>query len=251
MDLHRTGLALAQHAVSPLAGARYLLRGYRMLFNPGIRRFVAWPLLANLVLLTLAFAGALWGMDWLLDRWISESWSWVNWILKPLLGLLLLAVTVLSFGLVGQLLLAPFYGLLARRVEMRLRGGSQEVEIPLMVELRQSLRLQLRILGYVAVRLLLVLVVSLIPGLGLLAAPINLLFAGWLLAIETAGNPLGNWGWAPQRQLAFLRRHRSAAIGFGVCVVAASLVPVLNFAAMPAAVCGMTAFCLDHAGPED
>ena len=59
-----------------------------------------------------------------------------------------------------------------------------------------------------------------------------------------AGNPLGNWGLAFAEQRAFLRAHRGGMLAFGFAAMGLALVPVVNLALLPAAVAGMTAYCL-------
>ena len=65
---------------------------------------------------------AFYGLDTALDRWLGPSFDWLRWLLYPLLGALLLAVSFLTFTLVGNLVLAPFNGLLSARVERALTG---------------------------------------------------------------------------------------------------------------------------------
>ncbi|MEA3292677.1 MAG: sulfate transporter CysZ, partial [Pseudomonadota bacterium] len=66
-----------------LAGARYLLRGFRLIGRRGIRRYVAIPLAINVLL----FAGLLWFLgdrfgvltDWLLG-FVPEWLGWLLWL---------------------------------------------------------------------------------------------------------------------------------------------------------------------------
>lgn len=66
------------------------------------------------------------------------------------------------------------------------------------------------------------------------------LFGAWSLALEFLDFPLGNRNLTFPEQRAWLRRHRPACLGFGTAVMLAALVPVLNFALMPASVAGAT-----------
>ncbi|MEZ5485125.1 MAG: EI24 domain-containing protein, partial [Lysobacteraceae bacterium] len=89
-----------------------------------------------------------------------------------------------------------------------------------------------------------VFLLSLIPGVGLIAAPIGLLLAGWLLAADFSGNAMGNWGFDFSAQRQFRGRHRWPFLSFGLSAMGLALVPVLNFALLPAAVAGSTALCI-------
>ena len=71
-----------------------------------------------------------------------------------------------------------------------------------------------------------------------------MLLAGWLLAADFAGNAMGNWGFDFARQRRFRGQHRWAFLGFGLSAMGMALVPVVNFALLPAAVAGSTALCI-------
>ena len=235
-------VAIAAGAVS---GPHHLLLGYRMLLRPGLRRYVALPLAANIVLYSLAAWAVFSGLDGALDRWLPATLDWLRWLLYPLVGLLLLVLGMFTFTLIANLLLAPFNGLLASRVERLLTGrdpaGSGRGA---WAEMRRSTGQELRRLGYIAVRVLAVFALGLIPVIGVVAAPLGLLLGAWLLAMEFSGNVLGNWGWDLQQQRDFLRAHRWTFLGFGFASMGLALVPLANFALVPAAVAGSTALCL-------
>ena len=88
-------------------------------------------------------------------------------------------------------------------------------------------------------------VLFLIPGLNILVSIGWLLFGLWFLAIEYADYPMGNHALRPAEQRTKLRRSRLKALAFGAGVTVMMLIPVLQFAAMPAAVAGATRFWVD------
>ena len=239
-DLHPATIATAA-----ISGPGHVLLGYRLLLRPGVRRFVVLPLLANILLYTLAFWAVFAGLDGVLDRWLPASLDWLRWLLFPLLGLVLLVLGFFSFTLLANLVLAPFNGLLSARVERLLSGAPPAGSgLGAWAEMRRSLSQEIRRLGYILVRVLAVFALGLVPVVGLVAAPLGLLLGAWLLAMEFAGNAMGNWGWDLARQRDFLRSHRWAFLGFGFAAMGLALVPVVNFALVPAAVAGATALCL-------
>ena len=93
-------------------------------------------------------------------------------------------------------------------------------------------------------RLAAVFLLGLVPVVGIIAIPLGIVLGAWLLALEFSDNPFGNWGWDLQRQRQMLRSHRAGFIGFGLAVLGLSLVPIVNLALIPAAVAGMTAYCI-------
>lgn len=241
-------LASARALVAePLSGPAFLLRGFALLGRRGIRGFMLIPLLGNVVLFGLAAAAAFYGLDAAFDRWLPEAVGWLRWILYPITAIVLLVIAFFSATIVGNLLLAPFNGLLADRVERALTGSSpsQEAGERWTATMRRALKDELRKLGYVLPRVAGVFVLGLVPFAGVLAVPIGLLLGAWLLALEFAGNPLGNWGYAFADQRAYLRARPGRFFGFGFAAMGCALVPVLNFALIPAGIAGMTAMCLE------
>lgn len=236
---------LARHALDSLSGPRHLLLGFRLLLAPGVRGLMLVPLAGNLVVYGLAAVLAFHGVDAALDRWLPASFDWLRWILFPLAALLLLLLAFFTFTLLANLILAPFNGLLSERVERALTGGTQAVAAPLAwATIRRTLRQEARRLFYVVGCMAAVFALGFIPVVGLLALPLGVAVGAWLLALEFAGNPLGNWGLGFSEQRAFLRAHRGGMLGFGLAAMGLALVPVINFALLPAAVAGMTAFCV-------
>lgn len=241
-------LAAARALVAePLSGPAWLLRGFRLLLRPGIRGFMLIPLLGNVLLFSLAALAAFYGLDAAFDRWLPEAAGWLRWFLYPLAAVLLLVIAFFSATIVGNLLMAPFNGLLADRVERALTGTSpsQDAGERWTATMRRALKDEARKLGYIVPRLLGVFVLGLIPFVGVLAVPLGFVLGAWLLALEFAGNPLGNWGYAFKDQRAWLRARPGRFFGFGFAAMGCALVPVLNFALIPAGIAGMTAMCLE------
>lgn len=224
------------------SGPACLLEGYRLLLQPGLRRFVVLPALGNIVLFLLAAALLFWGLDSAIERWLPESVGWLRWLILPVAALLLLLGGMFAFALLANLLLGPFLDVLAAKVQLRLGRTVATSNSSWWLELRAGLALELRRIGYVLVCLAGVFVLGLIPVLNLAAAPLGVLVGGWLLAVECAGHPLGLARMNLAEQLQVLRLHRWAVLAFGLSCLGALMVPVLNLLLLPASVAGMTLF---------
>lgn len=228
-----------------LSGPAHLLLGFRLLLRPGIRGFMLIPLLGNIFIYSLAAGLAFYGLDAALDRWLPASVDWLRWLLYPLAAVALLLFAFLSFTLLANLVLSPFNGLLSERVERSLTGSRVALpEESTWASMRRSFKLAAWRLGFVLLRLGAVFLLGLIPVVGVIALPVGVVLGAWLLSLEFSDNPFGNWGWDLARQRALLRRHRAGFIGFGLAVLGLSLVPFVNLALIPAAVAGMTAYCV-------
>ena len=227
---------------NPISGAMYFLRGVRLIFAPGIRAYVAVPLAVNIILFsaliyygTGQFQGLL---DWLLPGWLE----WLQWILLPLFVIVALFIVFFTFSLVGNLIAAPFNGLLAEAVECRVTGASlpQGSWKKMITELGRTLGSELRKLVYVVMWGVPALLLFVIPGVNVAAPFIWILFGAWMMAISFVDYPMGNHGLSFPDQRRVLRERRYLALGFGGAVMCALAIPVVNFVVIPAAVAGAT-----------
>jgi CysZ protein len=232
---------------NPLSGAAYLLEGVHLIARPGLRRFVMVPLLVNVLVFALGIAA---GVAWF-EGFVSAmqarvpGWlQWLDWVLWPLFVLLLLAVVFYGFSLVANLIAAPFNSLLAEKVELMLTGRPIEQGFDLKRLLKESIPTLIDEL-----RKILYAVVLGIPFLFLLFIPLVgpvlwFLYTAWILTLQYTDYPMGNHGIALAEMRKRLRTRRLVSLGFGASTAGMSLVPILNFIVMPAAVAGATALWL-------
>jgi CysZ protein len=230
-----------------IKGIDCLREGLRLMRQPGLRRYVAIPLLVSTTLFSVAIiAGIHWLeilLDWLLG-WLPGWLDWLRYLLWPLFALTGVLLVFYTFSLLTNLIAAPFNGLLAEAVERHLTGlplqdtGGWKA---LIRDIVPSLLSELRKLLYFLLRAFPLGVLFLIPGINLAAPFLWGLFSAWMLAIEYADYPMANHllHFAEQRKR--LRRRRLLALGFGGASLLLTMIPVVNFIAMPASVAGATA----------
>ncbi len=236
-------------ANNPFSGASYLIRGLKLLAKPGLRRYVVMPLLINILVFTLlAWLGisqfnSL--LDWMLPQ---DSWlSYFRFILWPLFAIAAILVTFYSFTILANLFAAPFNGILAEKVEAMLTGKPPyQPHEGIMQAIWPALRSELIKLGYFLIRALPLLLLFLIPGVNIVAPILWFLFGIWYLALEYADYPMANNGLTFKNQHGQMKQIRLAALGFGGSLTLLMMIPILNFAAMPAAVAGATAMWCDR-----
>ena len=232
-------------------GIAALREGIRLIQQPELRRFVWLPLLVNIVFLGLSLYLLFgWFGGWL-EGWMAALPDWLAWLetlLWLLLSLLALLLVFFGFSLLANLILAPFNGLLAEAVENRLRGTAMP-DTSFIALLRQLPGIMLDELGklfYFAGLALLVWLLSWIPVLNLFAPLAWFALAAWVMVVQYADYPMGNHGmrFGPQRRL--LRRHPMASLGFGGATAVLTMIPLLNFIVIPAAVAGATVLWYRH-----
>ncbi len=242
---------------NPLTGALYLLRGMRMIAQPGLRRFVILPLLINVAIFgLLGYLAFGWLNSWTeqLVAGFPEWLQWIEWLFTILILLALGLLILFTFTLLANLVSAPFNGPLAEAVERQARGRANLPEAPwhqALAELPATFRDEWQKLRYSLLRSLPFLVLFIIPGVNLLASAAWLLFSAWLLALQYAEYPMSNHrlNFAQQREA--LKQRRLLVLGFGGAVMLGTLIPVLNLLIVPSAVAGATLLYLEAYQPEE
>ncbi|HYQ92205.1 MAG TPA: sulfate transporter CysZ [Candidatus Competibacteraceae bacterium] len=227
-----------------IQGAAYPLRGLRWLLRRGIRGFVLTPLLINILL----FGAAIWWgasefngfLNWLLAK-LPVWLDWLRWLLWPLFAVAVLLIGFYTFNLLANFIASPFNTLLAERVEDLVNPGVvRPPGRPLWREIVRLPMAELKKLVYFLLRAIVLLLPFLTPVVNTIAPFIWGLFTAWMLALQYMDYPLGNHliPFAEQRRL--LSQRRQLALGFGSAVLLLTMIPVVNFLAMPAAVIGAT-----------
>src|SRR5690606_38172720 len=82
---------------NPVAGARYLLRGFTLLRRRELRAFVLVPLLVNVLVFSLLIGLTVWQLGEgiaLLLGWLPAWLDFLSWILCPLALLLILLIKI-------------------------------------------------------------------------------------------------------------------------------------------------------------
>jgi CysZ protein len=233
----------------PLAGGADVLRGIGMfLRTPGVRLLGILPVvLAGLVVAALLglvvvyldeLAGALTPFA---DRWDESTRTLVR--VGAGLALLLgsLAVLVVSFTVIAQIIGQPFYERISDRIEHQLGAPPAGAGAPWWRTFpRASLESALLLVLTLATTAPLF-VLGLFPVLGQTVVPVlQAAVAGFFLAVELLAIPLERRGLHLAGRLRFVWRHRAQTLGFGITAFLLFLVPLMNLLAMPGAVVGAT-----------
>ena len=234
-----------------ITGANYLLRGFRLIRQPGVRRYVAIPLLLNTLIFAVLTAYAVHWLQTLTARLTSvlPGWlDWLQWLLWPLLVLVALVVIYFGFSLLLNLVGAPFNGLLAEEVETHLTGhaASDQSWARLLLDIVPALLGELRKIGYFLLWALPLLLISFIPPLNLAAPLLWIVFGAWMLCLQYTDYVMGNHRLSFREQRRTLARQWRVSLGFGGAVLLATLIPGVNLIVMPVAVAGATAMYLER-----
>ena len=226
--------------------------GLTLIWRPGLRRFVVIPLLLNMLIFTTVAYLAGHYFQGFMDTYLpQDGWlSYLRWLFWLVFGSIYLLSAFYAFTILANLIASPFNGVLAARVEELLTGKAPPPdEASVLASIVPALRSELGKLGYFLTRaiplLVLFLLASLIPGLNLIVGAAWLVFGFWFLAIEYADFPMANHGLTASAQRDLLRGRRLKSLAFGAGVTTLLLIPVIGFAAMPAAVAAATRYWVE------
>ncbi len=244
--------------VKPLSGPAYLMRGFQLMWQPGVRLFVWVPLVINILSVIGLFLWLWPPIQGAVDGWLAQLPDWLKWLsflIWPLVWLLAMIVFCLILTITANLFGAPFNGFLAARVEEQLTGKKPDSGLGLWEEGLMGFVTELRKLMFFmtwAIPLaILSLVLLFLPGLNVLIPVLWGLFGAYMLALEYVDYPAANHGlsFAEKRQV--LAKDRLLTLGFGGTVTLATALPLLNLLVMPAAVAGATAMWVEHLRKEN
>jgi CysZ protein len=232
-------------------GPGYLLRGFRLIGHPQLRRFVLLPLCTNIIV----FAGLIWlaatEYETLIGWLLPATHGWWTGLTRRFLWLMFaLTVGVLlffGFSLVANVVAAPFNGLLAERVE-RLLGVTavQNVDRGWWREAWHTVSNELKKLRYFVGVSVLVLGLTFVPVINLGAPLLWGLVGSWMLALEYLAYPMENHAFSFVEVRQGAREKRLLTLGFGIATMVATLIPLINLVVMPASVAGATAMWCDR-----
>lgn len=253
---------------NPAHGVDALLYGARLLTRRELRPFIIVPLLINLVLFIALSALMLSQLDGLANylgslishtpvdtenmswwraimakgaAWAASAFQWLTWIIAIAVLLLFLFVYGYAFGIITNIIAAPFNGFLAEKVEELLTGKAPPAEPMLRMVWRTVGRELRKLMYFIGWGLLIFVVAMLTSWTVFIPALLGALWGAWCMAIQYVDYPLDNHQRPFNELKSVLLRRKLTSLSFGGAVMLAKMVPVLNIFVMPAAVAGGTA----------
>jgi CysZ protein len=236
-----------------LKGISHVKDGFGLIKLPGVKRYVVIPVLINIILFTSAIWYGYIKFDSLLAQKLPNWLSWLEFLIWPLFFIASLLVVFFAFTLVANVFGAPFNGVLSEKIEQKL---SNQIDLPnesnsrgylsLLQETGIGVSNEIRKLFYIAIRAIPLLLLFLIPGINIFAPFIWFMFGAWMFAIEYLDYPMGNRNLTFKQQLSIIKQNRFLCLGMGMGLMVMTIIPVLNFFAMPVGVAAATALWTEH-----
>ena len=229
-----------------LQGVSHVLNGFRLIKKRGIKRYVVVPTLINLILFSLVFWFGYSKLDAYIEQILPTWLDWLEFIIWPLVVIASLVVVFFAFTIVANLLGAPFNSVLSEKIEHHISSeiskdtAGHNNYLDLLKAAGMSICNEMRKLFYIITRAIPLLILSIIPGLNVLAPFLWFLFGAWMLSIEYLDYPLGNHDKSFKQQLALIKQNRFVCLGMGAALMFMTITPGLNFFAMPVGVAAAT-----------
>lgn len=237
-----------------LKGISHVREGFKLIKLRGVKRYVVIPVLINFIL----FIGAIWYLyikfDSLLERFLPSWLNWLEFLIWPLFFIACLLVVFFTFTIIANVFGAPFNGVLSEKIEQKIsdqklisdNNQNNEGYLRLLSGARIGISNEFRKLFYIAIRAIPLLLLFVIPGINFFAPFIWFMFGAWMLAIEYLDYPMGNRDLTFKQQLTIIKQHRFLCLGLGMGMMVMTIIPVLNFFAMPVGVAAATSLWTKH-----
>ncbi len=232
---------------------QYIVQGLQVLIQPGYRRFILIPLMANLLLfvaLTIFMVGLFndsvgWMLsfvpDWLIS-WAPSFFDFLDVLVFVLTSILFLVMYGFSFSAISNIFAAPFNGLLAEKIQREAGLDLPEISISQMIvrTLSREVKKLIYFIWYGIWVALFLFILSYIPLFNLFVPFLAFLWGAWCLSIQYMDYAADSHG----QTFVGLRKEAKKPLldtmGFGSLVTGLLMVPVVNIFVMPVAVAGGT-----------
>jgi CysZ protein len=221
--------------------------------NLGLLKYIVIPFLVNVLTFSLAVFLGMKFFARIVDR-LPQGDAWYFLLLYGVLWLfavLVVAVLVFfTFTVIGNLIAAPFNGLLSERVESLVTGNLPEVPFTLKGVLRdtgRSMMVEAKKMLIFILGMVLLLLLNLLPLVGtFLYAASTLVLTLFFLAWEYLSFVHERKQMGFSQQWRYLMDRKMLLLGFATGVLALLAIPFLQLLCIPFAVIAATLLCCDE-----
>ncbi len=232
-----------------LVGFSYPWRALSLLFDKRYRHLMWVPVVITLVVLssTLTFV-ALNFHNWtagILPWWLA----YLEWLLLPLLVLVILIAYYFTFVQISNLIASPFNARLCQTLMQEEAGEPLAVKTIPKSPLRSAVsavgREVLKFITYI-ICLIGLGMLFLLPFVGLLFTPLLIYFYVYWSAFEYLDYPMGEAGFPLPDVRQKIRNQRALMLGFGAGQTLLTMIPLLNLVAVPTGAASATQLYLEQ-----
>jgi len=225
--------------LNPLLAVQSLLQALSMVMHKELRRFILIPIMINLLLYSAMLYLGYHYVGVLIAQFIPDWLQWLSWLIFPVFFVSFFVAGFFTFTLLANLIASPFYGGLSAKTLGIISSGDIQIEEQPIATVIFS---ELKRIGYLLSRAIPIVIVSVIPGLNLIAPILWAVFGAWGMSMEYFAYSLENDGLLFKEQRDLLKKVRIGALSFGGVVLLVITIPVLNIVVPPIAVIAATVY---------
>ena len=223
----------------------YMIEAFGLLFKPKLRPYVLIPLAINVVIFAvvgwLFFSWVETGTNWALS-FLPDWLAWLTYLIMPAVILIFLLGVFFTFNMVANIVAAPFNGLLAEQVSLRVSPNLPAYEESMTKLVLRTLGREVAKLRYYLPRILLLVVISFIPVVNFVAPALWFGFTAWMVAFQYVDFAADNQGRSIDEVKQFLKARPLTTLTLGALITMVLSVPILNFIVIPLAVIACTLY---------
>ncbi len=234
---------------NPVFALHCLIKGLMWLGKQPLRKFLIMPILINFVIYAIALGLGIFYINDVIAYLIPEKLHWLLWLLWPLYFFCIAIIGFFSFTMLANLIASPFYGKLSARTLKIIKQNQpspepQENAANAVAEPTwlHAMLVELRRIRYLLKWMVLLGIISMIPGLNMLAPLLWAIFGAWGCAFEFFGYALENKSLLFPEQKEFIADVRFGSLSFGGVVLLGLGLPFINLLVAPAAVIAATLY---------
>ena len=178
----------------------------------------------------------------LVDSVLVFAW----WVARILIGILVIVLSYLSAIVLGGLVSIPFFDQLSLRAE-GLLYGTKAAEQSWMATAFSTLRSLVSVLSAALLyfgAMSPVLLVSWLPGVGVLTLPVTAGISGLFLAYQNCDTVFERRDVPVRRRFSLIWENRSVCVGFGIGANLLLWLPIVNLVTLPVVVLGGTCLAI-------
>jgi CysZ protein len=252
-----------------LNGATYPLRALvTFIQNPRLIKYIAIPILVNIVVAIALYSGLLYFGWQIVDSIQGDITTWLNqliaglpqWLsflsygtsgLIAILRLVLIIVLLIATGFLltqfGVLLGAPWYGQLSEQLEQYRTGKVEFIELNIVSDLGRAILYELKKLVLIALVGIPLLLVNFFPGVGTVISSIgSLILATTIVCLDFLDSCLERRRLQFRQKLKTVFKTLPASASFGLVCLGLISIPFVNLVTIPLCVASGTLFICDH-----
>ena len=227
-----------------------LVQGFKLALSKECRAYVIIPVLVNLLLLSIGgyFAYSLINdVIFSLREYLPDYLMFLLYLLTVIAALMIIFVCCYFFSTIATIIASPFYGLLADKAEMAIKG-TQSADASLKEIIKDIPRILKREFSkqcFFLPRALLCLIISVIPGVNLISPVPWFLLGSWMGCLQYVDYAYDNHKVPFKVMREDLKSSTFSTFFIGAVIAICLAIPLLNLIIPPAAVCAGTKYYVE------